>query len=123
MEQPFPRKAIHSPRETHMMTLQDRAKAFEAQLAHDHDLKFRLLVRRSRLIGQWAADRLGQRGDKAQAYTREIIRLSLESAEQQVVMRKLRLDLGDLVEDADIRGQFARAEEEAKRLVFEDQVP
>lgn len=104
-----------------MLTLQDRAKAFEAQLAHDQDLRFRVLIRRSRIIGHWATHLLGKTGNDAQSYIRDVIRLSLENvASEQTVIEKLVFDLGYLVAETDVRSAFARAEDEARRLVFED---
>ena len=43
-----------------MTTFDEREKGYEAQLAHDEDLRFRAYVRRNRNLGLWAADRLGK---------------------------------------------------------------
>ena len=42
-----------------MTQFDDRERAFEAKFAHDEDMKFRVIARRNRLLGQWAARKLG----------------------------------------------------------------
>ena len=55
-----------------MTTFEDREKGFERKFAHDEELKFKATARRNRLIGLWAADKMGLSGDAAQAYAREV---------------------------------------------------
>ena len=35
----------------------DRERAFEAKFARDEEMQFRIIARRNRLLGQWAARR------------------------------------------------------------------
>ena len=105
-----------------MLALQDREKAFEAKLVLDDDLRFSLLLRRNRIVGQWAADLLGKTGKEAQTYVQDVVRISIERPEPELsVIRKLVSDLGNIVEESQIRSQLARADEEAKRLILEEQ--
>ncbi len=105
-----------------MVTLQDRARAFETQLAHDHNLKFRLLVQRSRILGRWAARLMGKADEEARTYVQDVVRIALErTASGQPVIDKIASDLGDLADLSEVRAEYARAEDEAKRLVFEQQ--
>ena len=60
-----------------MTTFEDREKGFERKFAHDEELKFRATARRNRLIGLWAAEKMGLTGDEAQAYAREVIKADL----------------------------------------------
>ncbi len=46
-----------------MTTFEDREKGFERKFAHDEELKFRATARRNRLIGLWAAEKMGLTGD------------------------------------------------------------
>src|SRR5947207_15686931 len=53
-----------------MATFQDREKEFEARFKHDEELKFKVTARRNRLLGEWAAARMGLTGEAADAYAR-----------------------------------------------------
>jgi hypothetical protein len=75
-----------------MTTFEDREKGFERKFAHDEELKFRATARRNRLIGLWAADRMGLTGDEAQAYAREVIKADLAEPGDEDVFRKVRAD-------------------------------
>ena len=48
-----------------MTTFDDRQKAFETKFAHDEEMRFRILARRGKLIGLWAAEKLGKDGQAA----------------------------------------------------------
>ena len=45
-----------------MTTLKDRQNAFETKHAHDEELRFKTIARRNKLLGLWAAERLGRSG-------------------------------------------------------------
>jgi hypothetical protein len=75
-----------------MTTFEDREKGFERKFAHDEELKFRATARRNRLIGLWAADKMGLSGDEAQAYAREVIKADLAEPGDEDVFRKVRAD-------------------------------
>ena len=55
------------------MSFTDRQKAFEEKFKHDQELQFRVEVRRNKLVGLWAAELLGKKGDEAEAYARDVI--------------------------------------------------
>ena len=61
-----------------MTTFDKREQAFEQQFAHDEELKFKAEARRNRLLGLWAADRIGLSGDAADAYAREVVAADFE---------------------------------------------
>jgi len=42
-----------------MTTFDDRERSFEKKFAMDQELKFKAEARRNRLLGQWAAAKLG----------------------------------------------------------------
>jgi hypothetical protein len=75
-----------------MTTFEDREKGFERKFAHDEELKFRATARRNRLIGLWAAGKMGLTGDEAQAYAREVIKADLAEPGDEDVFRKVRAD-------------------------------
>ena len=75
-----------------MTTFEDREKGFERKFAHDEELKFKATARRNKLLGLWAADKLGLTGDEAQAYAREIVKADLAEPGEEDVLRKVRSD-------------------------------
>lgn len=55
-----------------MTLFNERERAFEQMFAHDQEARFRALAKRNRLLGQWAAEKLGLHGAEADAYVQEI---------------------------------------------------
>jgi hypothetical protein len=75
-----------------MTTFEDREKGFERKFAHDEELKFKATARRNRLVGLWAAEKMGLSADEAQAYARQVIKADLAEPGDEDVFRKLRSD-------------------------------
>jgi hypothetical protein len=75
-----------------MTSFEDREKGFERKFAHDEELKFRANARRNKLLGLWAAEKLGLIGDAAQAYARAVIKTDMEEPGEEDVFRMLRRD-------------------------------
>ena len=75
-----------------MTSFEDREKGFERKFAHDEELKFRANARRNKLLGLWAAEKLGLAGDAAQAYARAVIKTDMEEPGEEDVFRMLRRD-------------------------------
>ena len=61
-----------------MTTFDDRQKAFETKFAHDEEMRFRILARRGKLIGLWAAEKLGKDGQAADDYAKSVLLSDLE---------------------------------------------
>jgi hypothetical protein len=79
-----------------MTTFDDREKAFEARFAHDAALRFRVLARRGRLAGLWAAGRLGMTGEAADAYAGEVLLSDFEVPGDEDIIARLLADLAPL---------------------------
>jgi hypothetical protein len=75
-----------------MTTFEDREKGFERKFAHDEELKFKATARRNKLLGLWAAEKLGLSGDEAQSYAREVVKADLAEPGEEDVFRKVRGD-------------------------------
>ena len=75
-----------------MTTFDKREEGFEKQFAHDEELKFKASARRNKLLGQWAAEKLGLTGAEVDAYAKEVIAADFEEAGDEDVFRKLRKD-------------------------------
>jgi hypothetical protein len=103
-----------------MTTFDDRQKAFEAKFAHDADLKFKVAARRDKLVGLWAAGKLGLSGDAADAYAKSTVIADLEEAGDEDVVRKLVADLDAKgVAEAEVRAALVEQGEIARRQIME----
>ena len=93
-----------------MSTFDDRERAEEAKYAMDQDTQFKVMARRNKLLGLWAADLMGLTGDDAEAYAKTVVLADLEEAGDDDVFRKGRKDFDDAGidrTDARIREQMA----------------
>ncbi|ESZ18809.1 hypothetical protein X737_16255 [Mesorhizobium sp. L48C026A00] len=87
--------------------MRDRQEGFEKKFAMDEDTKFRAMARRNKLLGLWAAEKLGKSGEDADAYAKEVVRADFEEAGDDDVLRKIRADFdaaGVAQSDVQIRG-------------------
>jgi hypothetical protein len=75
-----------------MTTFDKREEGFEKQFARDEELRFRAAARRNRLLGQWAAGKLGLSGAEADAYAKEVVASDFEESGDEDVFRKVRKD-------------------------------
>jgi hypothetical protein len=103
-----------------MTMFEKREKGFEWGFAHDEDLKFKATARRDKLLGLWAAEKLGLSGAEADAYANELVVADLEEAGDDDVLRKIRKDFaakGVVQSDHQIRRTMDELLEMAIRLV------
>ena len=107
-----------------MTTFDDREKAFENMYARDQEMQFRVLARRNRLLGHWAARLMGLTDVEAEAYAKDVIRAEFEEGGDEAVVRKI---LGDVTaagvdcDDARIREAMEHKAVEARRQMIEAQ--
>ncbi|MVZ98625.1 DUF1476 domain-containing protein [Sphingorhabdus sp. IMCC26285] len=105
-----------------MTTFDNRENAFENKFAHDADLQFKITARRNKLIGQWAAEKMGLTPEETTSYATSVVQADFEEAGDEDVVRKL---LGDLisagadVDDAMIRAALEDKMVEARRQFIE----
>ncbi len=74
------------------MTMDNREKGFESKFAHDEETLFKANARRAKLVGLWAAEKMGLTGDAAAAYAKTVVTADLEEAGEQDLFRKIRAD-------------------------------
>ena len=92
------------------MSFDDRERAFENKFAHDEALRFKATARRNKLLGLWAAEKLGLSGDAADAYAKEVVKADFEQPGDDDVVRKLLADFaakGVAVGESEIRHKMA----------------
>ena len=105
-----------------MTTFDDRERAFENMYARDQEMQFRIVARRNRLLGHWAARLMGLTEVEAESYAKDVIRADFEEAGDEDVVRKL---LGDLTaanvdcDEAQIREALGHKQVEARRQLME----
>jgi hypothetical protein len=75
-----------------MTTFDKREDAFEKQFAHDEELKFKATARRNKMVGQWAAEKLGLSGAEADSYVLSIVMAEIEKPGEHDIVAKIRKD-------------------------------
>ena len=91
-----------------MVSMNDREKAFENKYAHDEEKKFRVIARRNKLMGVWAAGLLGK--TDVDAYAKEVVAADFEEAGDEDVIRKVAGDFkaaGVAAGEAEIRAKLS----------------
>jgi len=99
-----------------MTTFDKREEGFERKFALDEELKFKAEARRNRLLGLWAAAKLGIVGDAANAYAKEVVAADFEEAGDKDVLHKVLKDLaakGDAITEAELRLKMSELMAEA----------
>ena len=71
----------------------DREKGFESKFAHDEEMRFKVMNRRNKLLGLWAAAEMGKSGADAETYAKAVVAADFEEAGDNDVFRKVRGDL------------------------------
>ena len=77
-----------------MTTFDEREKEFEARFKHDEDFRFKVTARRNRLLGLWAAEKMGLAGEAADAYAKTVVAAEFDEGGDQHVVDKVVGDLG-----------------------------
>ena len=105
-----------------MTMFDDREHAHEAAFARAEEMAFRITARRNRLLGQWAADRMGLTPEEADAYAKSVVQADFEEAGDEDVVRKLCGDMsaaGVDIDDATVRRALAEKAIEARRQLMQ----
>ena len=105
-----------------MTQFDDRERAFESKFAHDEEVRFRIIARRNRLLGEWAARQMGLSEAETQSYAKDVVHSDFEEAGDHDVIRKV---LGDLTsagvesDEEQVREAMRNKETEARRQIIE----
>jgi hypothetical protein len=103
-----------------MTTFDNREKAFEDKFAHDAEVQFKVLARRNKLLGLWAADQLALTPAEAEAYAKSIVQAEFEEGGDEAVIRKVYGDLtarGVEVSEHAVRRTMDELTSEAQRQI------
>ena len=75
-----------------MTTFDKREEGFEKKFAHDEETRFKAMARRNKLLGLWAAEKLGLFAGDAEAYAKAVVKADIEEAGEEDVFRKIHSD-------------------------------
>jgi hypothetical protein len=75
-----------------MTTFDSRKDGFEKKHAHDEELQFKATARRNKLLGAWAAEKMGMTGEEATQYAKDVVAADFEEAGDDDVVRKVMAD-------------------------------
>ncbi len=106
-----------------MTTFDDRENAFENKFARDEEFQFKVTARRNKLVGLWAAEKMGLTPEESGAYATSVVQADFEEAGDEDVIRKL---LGDLTSagietsETEIRAALDSKMVEARRQFIEE---
>jgi hypothetical protein len=102
---------FHAEKANIMTTFDKREDAFEKQFAHDEELKFKATARCHKMLGLWAAEKLGLSGPAADSYALSIVMADIEKPGEQDIIHKIR-------EDFDAKG-VAQSDHQIVRTINE----
>jgi len=106
-----------------MTAFEDREKAFENKYAHDEEIQFKITARRNKLLGHWAADKMGLTAEEAEAYGKSVVQADFEEAGDDDVLRKVQGDLttaGVEADEASVRAAMEELMVEARRQFIDE---
>ncbi len=97
-------------------TFREIERGYEAKYKLDEELHFKAQCRRNRLLGAWAAERMGVTGGRAEEYARTLVRLNLETPGADPIIDKVIADFkgaGVRLDPRDVVAQFERFQHQA----------
>ena len=106
-----------------MTTFDDREKSFEKKFAMDEELKFRSEQRRNKLLGEWAAGKLGYSGAAVDEYVKSVRKADLATKGDEDVFQKIRKDFADRgvpLPDAELRKAMTEFLAKAVQLIEDE---
>lgn len=78
-----------------MNGFRDREKGFERKYQVDEETRFKIIARRNRLLGAWAAERMGLAGVDADGYAKEVVAADFERPGDDDVIEKVLKDFAE----------------------------
>jgi len=82
----------------------NREKGFEAKYSVDQELEFKVIARRNRLLGAWAAEQMGLSGEAVDSYAKEVVAADFERPGDSDVVEKVLKDFAEKGIDLDEAG-------------------
>ncbi len=104
-----------------MTTFDDKEKGAENKYAHDKETEFKVHARVHKLLGLWAAGKMGLSGDVAEEYAKSIVNMDLAPSNAHHVFEKIKADLilkECHISDHDIHAEIHRLEHIAREQIM-----
>jgi hypothetical protein len=78
-----------------MSTFDKREDTFEKSFVHEEELHFRAEARRNKLVGLWAAEKLGKSGADAESYADQLVAAETSANAAEIIVARLVKDFAD----------------------------
>jgi hypothetical protein len=107
-----------------MANFNEREKGFEEKFRHDQELQFKVTVRRNKLLGLWAAEKLGLKGPEVDQYAKSVVESDFHKPGDDDVLDKLTADFtakGVACSRDQIRREMGLLLQQAKKQLMEGQ--
>lgn len=101
-----------------MTTFDEREHSYERKYQQDQELAFKVKSRRHKLIGLWAAARLGLEGEAAETYANDLVAAGMAHQGDAATVAQIEQDFAakGIKHDAHhIRLELAHCEHQAKK--------
>lgn len=102
-----------------MSTLDERRDAIENKYAHDENIKFKVGVRANKLLGQWAAEKQGLKGDEVENYALSVVNTAFKDSGGDAIVKKVASDLKGIADETEIQAQMEMSLDEARKEILE----
>ena len=103
-----------------MTSFKDGEVAEEAKYALDEETRFKIEARRNKLLGLWAAEKMGMTGDAADSYAKAVVQSDFEKAGEEDVFAKVFGDFkarGVSITEKELRSTMAALRETARKQI------
>ncbi len=107
-----------------MTSFDDRQDAFEKKFAHDQELQFKVQARRNKLLGIWAAQKMGKTGEDIDEYAKDVVISDFDEPGDDDVLRKVLADFqaaGVQVDQTALRAEMDALMIEAKKQIMSEE--
>lgn len=78
-----------------MSEFDKREESFEKKFAHDEEILFKVLAHANRMLGLWAAEKLGKSGPEAEEYARSLVAQDVAAHVRAGVLAQVHKDFAD----------------------------
>lgn len=103
-----------------MSSMDERGKGIETKFFHDTETEFKIISRRRKLLGLWAADQMNYDNEKSEEYALDVVAFGVENNEDGAVVNYILKDLTDAgidVDESSVREKMAQLHETATEQI------
>lgn len=106
-----------------MVGFEERKKGQENKFVHAEEVKFKIASRRRKMLGLWAAEKMGLNDEDSLNYARDIISFGVEDQTPGAVINKIIMDAkekGVNFTEAQVRSKNSEFEVIASKQILEE---